>query len=338
MPTTKHTKLVLDAFAKRLEKRSVMPFDEYVEFALYDGQTGYYATPKTRVGKSAQSDFLTSSSFGGIWGELIVDACRYILEGENLSQFTFVEIAAEPEQFVLSEIDHPFGETQIIRLGDPHDIPSPAIVYSNEWLDAQAFKRFCFNPEERKWQEIGVMLENGSLRETPINSPLSLQALGFPHEYTQPYQVDWPSGSIEALERLCGEKWSGLFLTFDYGLGKEILLKERPLGTARTYHRHKMGSDLLSKVGEQDITCHLCWDELVGVLENSEFNRPQLVSQESFLMNHASGKIKEILSGTTGDPTSKTQVLKELMHPFHMGNKFQALWALRGNERVRLNK
>jgi SAM-dependent MidA family methyltransferase len=338
MPTTKHTKLVLDAFAKRLEKRSVMPFDEYVEFALYDGQTGYYATPKTRVGKSDQSDFLTSSSFGGIWGELIVDACRYILEGENLSQFTFVEIAAEPEQFVLSEIDHPFGETQIIRLGDPHDIPSPAIVYSNEWLDAQAFKRFCFNPEERKWQEIGVMLENGSLRETPINSPLSLQALGFPHEYTQPYQVDWPSGSIEALERLCGEKWSGLFLTFDYGLGKEILLKERPLGTARSYHRHKMGSDLLSKVGEQDITCHLCWDELVGVLENSEFNRPQLVSQESFLMNHASGKIKEILSGTTGDPTSKTQVLKELMHPFHMGNKFQALWALRGNERVRLNK
>jgi len=329
MPTTKHTKLLLDAFARRLGKRSVMPFDEYVDFALYDGQTGYYATPKTRVGRSAQSDFLTSSAFGGIWGELIVDACRHILEGEDLSQYVFVEIAAEPEQFVLSEIDHPFGETKIIRLGDPRDIPSPAIVYSNEWLDAQAFKRFCFDPEDRKWQEMGVTLENGSFRETPIDSSLSLQALGFPHEYTQPYQVDWPSGSIEALEGLCSKKWCGLFLTFDYGLGKEILLKERPLGTARSYHRHKTGSDLLSKVGEQDITCHLCWDELVGVLENSEFNRPQLVTQESFLMNHASGKIKEILSRTTGDPTSKTQVLKELMHPLHMGNKFQALWALR---------
>ena len=307
-----------------------MPFDEYVEFALYDEQTGYYASPKTRVGRSAQSDFLTSSAFGGIWGELIVDACRHILEGEDLSQYVFVEIAAEPEQFVLSEIDHPFGETQIIRLGDPHDIPSPAIVYSNEWLDAQVFKRFCFNPGDRKWQEMGVTLENGSFRETPIDSSLSSQALGFPQEYAQPYQVDWPSGSIEALERLCSKKWSGLFLTFDYGLGKEILLKERPLGTARTYHRHKMGSDLLSKVGEQDITCHLCWDELVGVLENSDFNHPQLVSQESFLMNHASGKIQEILSRATGDPTSKTQVLKELIHPLHMGNKFQALWALRG--------
>ncbi len=60
MPTTKHTQLVLDAFARRLGKRSVMPFDEYVEFALYDKQTGYYASPKTRVGRSAQSDGILS--------------------------------------------------------------------------------------------------------------------------------------------------------------------------------------------------------------------------------------------------------------------------------------
>ena len=338
MPTTKHTKVVLDAFARRLGKRSAMPFDEYVEFALYDPQTGYYATNQDRVGRSAQSDFLTSSSFGRIWGELILNACGHILQGENLNRYTFVEIAAEPGQFVLSEVNHPFHQTKIIRLGDPLDIPSPAIVYSNEWLDAQAFKRFFFNPEDGKWQETGVTLENGSFRETPVASSLSSPALGFPEEYTQPYLIDWPSGSIDTLERLCAQKWSGLFLTFDYGLGKEILLKERPLGTARSYHRHKMGSDLLSKVGEQDLTCHLCWDELVAVLENSEFTQPQLVSQESFLMNHASDKIKEFLSAYSGGPTSKTQVLKELIHPLHMGNKFQALWALRADQRERLTR
>ena len=331
MPTTKHTKLVLDAFARRLGKRSAMPFDEYVEFALYDGQTGYYATNQERVGRSAQSDFLTSSSFGGIWGELILNACGHILQDENLNRYTFVEIAAEPGQFVLSEVNHPFHQTKIIRLGDPFDIPSPAIVYSNEWLDAQAFKRFLFNPEDGRWQEKGVTLENGSFRETAMASSLSSPTPGFPEDYTQPYLIDWPSGSIDALERLCAQKWSGLFLTFDYGLGKEILLKERPLGTARSYHRHKMGSDLLSKVGEQDLTCHLCWDELVAVLENSEFTHPQLVSQESFLMNHASDKIKEFLTADSGGPTSKTQVLKELIHPLHMGNKFQALWALRAD-------
>ena len=92
-----------------------------------------------------------------------------------------------------------------------------------------------------------------------------------------------------------------------------------------------MGTDLLSRVGEQDLTCHLCWDELSAVLENSEFTHPQLVSQESFLMNHAGDKIKEFLTSDSGGPTSKTQILKELIHPLHMGNKFQALWALRAD-------
>ena len=336
MPTTKHTKLVHDAFVRRLGKRDALPFDEFIEFALYDRQTGYYSTAKNRVGRSAESDFMTSSSFGVIWGELILNACVNILQGENLNHYTFVEIAAEPEQFVLSEIDHPFGQTKIIRLGEPIDIPSPAIVYSNEWLDAQAFKRFCFNPADGKWQETGVILENGSFLETPVASFLSSEALGFPADYTQPYQIDWPSGSIDALKRLCTQKWSGLFLTFDYGLAKGTLLKERPLGTARSYHRHKMGSDLLSKVGEQDLTCHLCWDDLVAVLENSEFSHPKLVSQESFLMNHSSDKIKEFISEDSGLPNSKTQVLKELIHPLHMGNKFQTLWALRSEKAQRL--
>ena len=107
------------------------------------------------------------------------------------------------------------------------------------------------------------------------------------------------------------------------------------LGTARSYHRHKMGTDL-SRVGEQDLTCHLCWDDLVAVLENSEFSHPKLVSQESFLMNHSSDKIKEFISEDSGLPNSKTQVLKELIHPLHMGNKFQTLWALRSEKAQRL--
>ena len=328
MPTTKLTQLVLESFAKRLGKRTVLPFDEYVDFALYEEQIGYYSTAKNRVGRSDQTDFFTSSSFGDLWGDLIVDACVEILDGENLHDYTFVEIAAEPEKFVLSGNDHPFGKTQVIRLGDPFQIPSPAVVYSNEWLDAQVFKRFRFDPQNKEWMEMGVRLENGLFLEAAMDS-VSSQAHSFPTEYANPYELDWPSGSIEALESLCSKNWSGLFLTFDYGLDQETLLKERPQGTARSYFRHEMGTDLLSNLGEQDITCHLCWDELIGILEKTQFNPSALVSQESFFMHHASRKIQEILSQSSALPTSKTQALKELIHPLHMGNKFQALWGLR---------
>lgn len=329
MPTTNHPEHVIRAFSERLQKREIMPFDEFVQFALYNPNIGYYTKERKRVGRSGEHDFFTSTSLGSIWGELIVDACKRILKKENLGEYTFVEIAAEPKQFVLSGVKHPFGDTRVLRWQDPQNIPERAIVYSNEWLDAQAFKRFCFNPGDKKWQELGVTLENGSFREKAMDSSLSSLYLDFAQDNALPYQIDWPSGSIEALERLCRKKWSGLFLTFDYGLSKEILLKERPLGTARSYHRHKMGSDLLSRVGEQDLTCHLCWDELAEVLKHWKFNHPKLASQESFFMNHASGRIEEILTSSTSEPNSKIQVLKELIHPLHMGNKFQALWALR---------
>ena len=166
MPTTNQNDNVIIAFAKRLRNREVMPFDEFIDFALYDEEIGYYSSLKKRVGRSENTDFYTSSSFGSLWGELIVDACKTILQKETLAHFTFVEIAAEPGQSILEGVRHPFEKSQVIRLGEDIEIPSPAIVYSNEWLDAQPFKRFRFCTESGIWQERGVSLEKNSFQET----------------------------------------------------------------------------------------------------------------------------------------------------------------------------
>lgn len=331
MPTSKQQEKVIQAFANLLQSRSGIPFDEFITFALYDPEFGYYTKERERVGRDEKKDFFTSSSLGSIWGELIVDACQKILGKKKVSEYSFVEIAAEPGHSILNKVSHPFADTKIIRYGNPQDIPEQAIVYSNEWLDAQPFKRFRFDPQEKIWQEIGVTIENGRLKETEIDSsaPTENRKMLLPSNSARPYQVDWPSGSIDELNHLCSKKWSGLFLTFDYGLPKITLLKERPQGTARTYKRHRMGTDLLSDIGDQDITCHLCWDDLAQTLEKWGFNSPKLASQESFLMNNAGTKIEEILTRSSKGPTSRIQVLKEIIHPLHMGNKFQALWGVR---------
>jgi SAM-dependent MidA family methyltransferase len=332
MPTTNQKDSVVIAFGKRLRSREVMPYDEFIDFALYDEEIGYYSSLKKRVGRSENTDFYTSSSFGSLWGELIVDACKKILQKETLAHFTFVEIAAEPGQSILDGVQHPFEKSRVIRLGEDIDIPSPAVVYSNEWLDAQSFKRFRFSPESKIWQELGVSLENNSFQEKTLDSSQTskLAEKFFPKDYSGTYQIDWPSGSVKALDLLCKQSWSGLFLTFDYGLSKQALLRERPLGTARSYYRHKLVEDLLARAGEQDITCHLCWDELQDILKHKKFTQSALSSQESFLMNHASGKIQEIFSKTSDNPSEpRMQALKEIMHPAHLGTKFQALWGLR---------
>ena len=74
MPTTNQKDNVILAFGKRLRNRGVMPFDEFIDFALYDEEIGYYTSQKQRVGRSESTDFFTSSSYGTLWGELIVDA------------------------------------------------------------------------------------------------------------------------------------------------------------------------------------------------------------------------------------------------------------------------
>lgn len=323
---TKDQFTILNLLQRRLKNRKAIRMDEFVDLALYDEKFGYYSKKNERVGKNTSSDFYTSNTFGNLWGELIIEACSQILSGEDVRKYTFVEIAAEPDCSILKNLEHPFSSSVTYRLGDTFKIPSPAIVFSNEWLDAQPFKRFRFHEPEKRWREVGVKLEENELNEFSFSDEIDTI---FPMSSTNGYTIDWPTGAHKALNELVSKSWNGLFLTFDYGLSKEILMHERPEGTGRTYYKHKMSDNLFSRPGEQDITCHLCWDELINSMENKKFQKIELQSQESFFMNLAQNKIKSLIERPSKTIDVEVQKLKELIHPQYFGTKFQALWGLR---------
>ena len=54
------------------------------------------------------------------------------------------------------------------------------------------------------------------------------------------------------------------------------------MGTARAYYKHQHCDSLFSRIGEQDLTCQLCWDELSECLVKNDFFNINLQSQESF--------------------------------------------------------
>ena len=331
LPTTKLKKKVIEAFRERLGDRDALPYDEYVEWALYSEEIGYYRSDKERVGRKDCTDFYTSSDLSPIWGELLVDACKSLLAPRPLAEFAFVEIAAEPNRSVLSGFKLPFKEIITYRWGDSLEIPENAIVFSNEWLDAQPFKRFLFSAMEDRWMELGVREEKGHLKESPLSFTDSVTQ-SFPSHSGSDYLVDWPSGSISCLSEFLGQsQWTGLFLTFDYGLSFDDLFFQRPTGTSRTSEGHKTDDNLLLSPGEKDITCHLCWDSLKEILRDCGFSQVTVQRQESFLINNAASRIKEILNEAKGRFSPKLQSLKELIHPQHLGSKFQALWGIREN-------
>ena len=231
---------------------------------------------------------------------------------------------------MLQGVEHNFGATKTIRLFDPLDIPPQAIVFANEWLDAQPFRRFRFD-KDQGWLERGVEVTECGLREIDMHqsddAPAFLKeiSLDTPHDYL----LDLPTGARESLVDLCSKEWNGLFLTFDYGLSMEDFTRRRPEGVARAYKRHRLSNDLLASPGEQDITCHVCWDMLEAVLRDQGFAKVQVERQESFLLGHASSACEAIVTGKGGEFDPDKQTLMELLHPGNMGAKFQVLRGIR---------
>lgn len=330
LPMTKLDFQLITSFRDKLGQKDAMPYDEFIEWALYDPRIGYYTKRKKRVGKANDSDFYTSTSFGRLWTELVLSAFMSLIGKNQIADYSFVEIAAEPDSCLLGSIEHPFKSHNVFRLGESIDIPSPCIVYSNEWLDAQPFKRFSYSGKKELWNELGVSLQNDCLKEVILEtSDQDIEPpLPVPHGNTKDgYLLDWPTGAEKALKQIIKDsKWKGLFLTFDYGLSMDSLLRESPAGTARAYKNHQVSNNLFQSPGEHDITCHLCWEILESLMKQSGFKEITIQSQESFLINHSSRVIKKIIEEKD---SNETNALKELIHPLHMGQKFQALWGRR---------
>ncbi len=302
-----------------------LPLDAFIDCVLYHPRIGYYTRDRARVGRRAGTDFYTAASIGPVFAMLVVEAVCALAEGPPEAH-AFVELGPETAGGLLEHIQpHPFREARVLRPGDPLTLPSPCIVFANEVFDAQPFRRFVRGASG--WEEAAVAVQPGGLAWTSIPARAPLPPL--PDTAPEGHVVDWPSGAHALLESLCRADWSGLLVAFDYGLDRHTALTCRPQGTGRTYAGHRMGADLLAHAGEADITCHLIWDELEERLARHGFHCVTLESQEAFFVRHAAPAIADILKGGAGGFSAAKHSLMELLHPQHMGRKFQVLHARR---------
>jgi SAM-dependent MidA family methyltransferase len=150
-----------------------------------------------------------------------------------------------------------------------------------------------------------------------------------PADAPEDYHLDLPLHSVALLQQIAAQPWSGLFLAFDYGKSWRELAENTPQGTARGYSRHRQTGDLLAMPGEQDLTCHVCWDWLADTLAGADFAAPATVSQEAFLARHAGKVLAPTIAEEAPRFSERKQALMHLLHPAHMGQKFQVLHALR---------
>ena len=327
----------LAAFRAGAGRDGGMSFSRFMELALYHPAAGYYRRPRPRVGTAPGTDFFTATSTGPIFGELICAACVSLLGQRDPKEFTFVEIGAEPSDGpgrggILAGLPHPFGGARTVSLGETVALHGPCVVFANELLDAQPFRRFVYR--SGAWQELGVALREDRLVEVELPiTPSADGRFGDVAEKWGPapdgYVVDAPIGAMLMLETIAAQPWHGLFVTCDYGKAWAELTTATPEGTARAYYRHRQETNLLARPGRQDLTCHVCWDWLVEALARHRFDRVAVAAQESFLIEHAGDFIAAVILAEAETYSARKAGLMQLLHPAHLGQKFQVLSAYR---------
>ena len=310
-----------------------------MHLALLDPEVGYYSAKRTRVGRSAGTDFYTASSLGPLFGRLVAASASALIEnaGWSADEATFVELGAEPGTSVLNGTDHPFSHCTQLGLEVAENLPdaleelgrnSPLVVFSNELFDAQPVERWV--REAGTWRETGVHLPRDGdkleFRFTKNPPPSWIQLDPMLQDLPDGWILDAPRAATSLLSSLTLPNWRGAFIAFDYGLDWAALARERPEGTLRAYSRHRLEADLLADPGQRDLTAHVCWDWLASALLDAGFQSVGVKSQEAFLVHHAGAELERVVSTAAAFPASgHLRTLQELLHPARMGSKFQVL-------------
>jgi SAM-dependent MidA family methyltransferase len=294
-----------------------LSFRDFVEVVLYHPELGYYSRPQSPVGKNG--DYVTSPTLSPVFAFTlsrlvrefmsragddmctIVDigcgdgglihalGCGWRLVGGGKSQSPPAASHHPPPRFIgvdrsLDRVkpEHRNGVTYVqtvdeIPRGGAH------LIISNELFDAIPFAR--------------LVMRGGHLHELYVDASFdwSEQEAPGPYEhYFEERGIELADGQFadvslewEAMYRdIAKIVERGLIVTFDYGYPEEKLFhsRARRFGTAAAYANHQVTRDLLANPGEQDITAHINFSDLIRAGESLGFHTRFFDVQAKFLL------------------------------------------------------
>ncbi len=328
-------------------------FAKFMELALYHPSYGYYTTGKSNIGKDG--DFYTSPhvhrAFGSVIGNFIIKSFQLIDE----DKLTIIELGAGKGFLALDILNHIKTQNKSYyerlnyyiveknnyskneseeKLGDHLDKVKwfselteleneniSGVVISNELFDALPFHRLKFTNGDLA--EIYVTLEDGGLVEI-IDKPSS----NYIEEYSkntgieslegQEFEIN--AGSERLLKQINETLQEGFILTIDYGyLAPELFNPNRMKGTYKCINKHQINEEPYTHIGEQDITAHVDFSNLINTGKKLGLNKVRYTTQGQFLVDW--GILDFINNGTE----KEIQAIKNLFLPELMGDKFKVL-------------
>jgi SAM-dependent MidA family methyltransferase len=328
-----------------------------MEISLYQKDIGFYSSGETRTG--TQGDFLTPVSTGPVLGQLLALQIIELLQSlKNPTSFHLVEQGADQGHLaldILSSLDqnaphllsslhfHLIEPSPVLAqqqknslqpflskinahwhpdLSSLPTLSHPAYFYSCELLDSFPVRivRFCHD----QWHERFVT--QNSNRWMWIDQPASPELLKEIQHWSIP-SIEGFTAEIRLLasswlELLSGKIQQGAVLTLDYGLpAADLYHPSRSAGTLVALRKHTSASDPLSCPGEQDLTAHLNFSQLVEDGEKLGF---QSYGPTPF-MTALTRQATPLLHDSQPLPEKWTRNFQHLVHPNFFGQTHLAL-------------
>jgi len=336
-----------------------LPFDRFMDLALYAPGLGYYVAGATKLGPAG--DFVTAPEISPLFAHCLAEPCDQVLEtlgGGDLLELGAGSgaLAAEllaaldargrlPHRYVILEPSPELTARQRDTLRDR--VPELAgrvhwldrlpigfrgVVIANEVLDALPVHRFCI-AANGAIDEVFVETRGegfGSSTGAPVSAELvesvrRLHAAGLARAPGYCSEINLRAGAwVRALAESID---AGLILLIDYGYPRaEYYLPERASGTLMCHHRHQAHPDPFVHLGLQDITAHVDFSSVAEAATAAGLTLAGYTSQAQFLIDCG---IDRLISRTAADDPAAMLDLaagaKQLLLPSLMGERFQVL-------------
>lgn len=340
---------LIDRIIAEVRTDGLMPFERFMELALYDPADGFFGAGPLRSVKSG--DFLTSPEVSSWFGKTLA-----VFVGERFERLggstTVVEAGAgsgsllrplaesvtpKPDRIVAIDAS-PAARTALADWGfetmsslSELSEPFEGVILANELLDNLPMRLAARagSAWEERWIDLvedRLELVAASAREDTVEW---LEAFAGPVPDGGFVEVQLQAASW--LEEAIGLLSRGSIVIIDYGATAEELAPRRAIGTLRTYRSHHLGPDPLLEPGLTDITADVNFTALVETARQSA-GSVSLHRQDDFLADLGLRQRIQELRATElelakgDDAMARLQVRSELkdaetlLHPRGLGD------------------
>tara|TARA_Y100001935_G_scaffold200408_1_gene168727 strand:+ start:17931 stop:19097 length:1167 start_codon:yes stop_codon:yes gene_type:complete len=335
-----------------------IPFDEFMNDALYFQGIGYYVNGTKKFG--LEGDFITAPEISSLFSECLANQCSQVLNkiktaeilefGAGSGSMTIdilkrlKELDCLPEKYLILELSPDLIERQqsqvmrhipelsnlVVWIDSLPESSWQGVVLANEVLDAMPVNVFCRGSDT--WRELYIGVEQGRLVEKWFDSRAHLKneliklekEIGyFPEGYRSEINLRI-GGWLKAISQFLSD---GAIFLIDYGYSaREYYHPDRSGGTLICHIQQKAHADPLVFPGLQDITANVDFSSVANCGLNAGLSFSGYTTQANFLLNNGIHNLFETkYRNNNKNFVSNNQSLKQLILPSMMGERFKVI-------------